>query len=74
MNNNSFFSPINPSMEYHIKNGLAFFTCSPLAELDFLNHAFTTRLGGISKREFASLNLGLKTTDNKENIQENYRL
>ncbi len=37
-------------------------------------HAFTGRQGGVSrKNEFKSLNLGLRTEDDDENITENYR-
>ena len=35
---------------------------------------FTTRNGGVSPPPFNSLNLGLETTDNPRNIQENHRI
>ncbi|HVS84821.1 MAG TPA: polyphenol oxidase family protein [Gaiellaceae bacterium] len=35
--------------------------------------AFSTRLGGVSEAEFASLNLGLKTDDEPERVGENRR-
>ena len=35
--------------------------------------AFSTRLGGVSGGSFASLNLGLKTADERENVLENRR-
>ena len=35
--------------------------------------AFSTRLGGISGGNFASLNLGLKTADERDNVLENRR-
>ena len=37
-------------------------------------HAFTTRLGGVSKAPFDSLNLGLHRGDRDENVAENRRL
>lgn len=42
-------------------------------ELDFIAHAFSTRIGGVSKKEFASINLGYNRGDPNENVEENYR-
>ncbi len=36
-------------------------------------HAFTTRFGGVSRGEFASLNLGSNRGDDPEAVRENYR-
>ena len=36
-------------------------------------HAFTTRFGGVSTGEFASLNLGSNRGDDPESVRENYR-
>lgn len=36
-------------------------------------HAFTTRYGGVSRGEFASLNLGSNRGDDPEAVRENYR-
>ena len=36
-------------------------------------HAFTTRYGGVSRGEFASLNLGSNRGDEPEAVRENYR-
>lgn len=36
-------------------------------------HAFTTRYGGISQGDFASLNLGANRGDDPNNVRENYR-
>jgi YfiH family protein len=43
------------------------------AELDGAKAAFSTRLGGVSKPPFASLNLGLLTNDDEESVLENRR-
>lgn len=45
----------------------AFESCS------FVRHAFSTRLGGVSRDEFASMNLGFRRGDPDENVLENYR-
>ena len=41
---------------------------------NILTHCFTTRLGGVSKGECASLNLSFNRNDSKENVLENYRI
>jgi len=41
---------------------------------DILTHCFTTRLGGVSKGEYTSLNLSFNRNDSKENVLENYRI
>jgi len=38
-----------------------------------LRHGFSTRLGGVSEGPFRSMNLGSRTADNPENVQENRR-
>lgn len=40
---------------------------------DFVTHGFTTRIGGVSRGECESLNLGFNRNDPKENVEENYR-
>ncbi len=39
-----------------------------------VNAAFSTRLGGVSQKEFAAMNLGFGRGDEEENVAENYRL
>ena len=39
-----------------------------------VNAAFTTRIGGVSRREFAAMNLGYNRGDANRNVAENYRL
>lgn len=49
----------------------------PCFESDMISvpHGFTTRLGGVSKqKEYSSLNLGVRTEDDIENVRQNYRL
>ena len=37
-------------------------------------HAFTSRLGGVSEGQFASLNLGMHRGDDAQNVQRNYAI
>ena len=55
-------------------DGVSFLTFPSLSELDFLNHAFSTRIGGVSTGEFKSMNLNFKRGDNPENVTENYKI
>ena len=51
------------------KNGLVYMTSSVIPA----RHLFTTRYGGVSTGDFASLNLGSNRGDPQENVAENYR-
>lgn len=44
-----------------------------LSEINFINHAFTTRLGGVSEGEFSSMNMAFNRGDNPDSVTENYR-
>lgn len=50
-----------------------YLTYNSLSEISFINHAFTTRLGGVSKGEFATMNTAFNRGDNPEHVTENYR-
>lgn len=43
-----------------------------LENIDFIQHGFSTRLGGVSEGEFSSMNLSYARGDRKENVDENY--
>ncbi|HHZ03231.1 MAG TPA: peptidoglycan editing factor PgeF [Tissierellia bacterium] len=45
-----------------------------LEEYEELFHCFTTRKGGVSSGNFATMNLGFKTGDSKENVEANYNI
>ncbi len=51
------------------ENGLIYMRSSLIAA----KHAFTTRFGGVSGGEFATLNLGSNRDDDPEAVRENYR-
>lgn len=57
------------------KNGsVAYLTHNNLSKIDFINHAFSTRLGGVSTGEFSSMNLSFGRGDSNENVIQNYKL
>ena len=51
------------------KDGLVYMSSDIIAA----RHAFTTRLGGVSQGDFASLNLGANRGDDPAAVKENYR-
>ena len=62
------------SFQARQKNELVYHTSS-LLESDQLLHGFSTRLGGVSGGDFASLNFrsGGPSPDSRERVRENYR-
>ena len=44
-----------------------------LEQIDFIQHGFSTRFGGVSEGEFSSMNLSYARGDKKENVDENYK-
>ena len=56
-----------------IKN-FEFITFPSLNDHEDLFHCFTTRKGGVSKGEFASMNLGFGTGDTEEDVYINYKI
>lgn len=54
----------------HSNGSLEYLTCDAFAGV---RHCFTTRHGGVSTGELASLNLGANRGDSPEHVQENYR-
>ena len=57
------------SFTEHIENGIVYMTSSKIK----MRHAFTTRIGGVSTGELASLNLGSNRGDAPENVRENWK-
>lgn len=55
-------------------NGLVYYTIPSFEDTGLVRHGFSSRLGGVSTGECASLNLGFKRKDSPENVRENFRL
>ena len=55
------------------KDSVPYLTYNSLSEISFINHAFSTRLGGVSTGEFTSMNMAFNRGDKPENVTENYR-
>lgn len=54
-------------------NGLQYLVFPGIEELGFVDHLFSTRLGGVSKGCYSECNLSYTRGDEKEAVDENYR-
>lgn len=61
------------NMLYREENGVGILSFRAWEALPFVRDAFSTRLGGVSEREFSSMNLAFGRGDPEENVRENYR-
>lgn len=61
------------NMELQENNGVSFFTFPAWSALPFVTHAFSSREGGVSQHEFATMNLNFNRGDSDEHVLENYR-
>lgn len=55
-------------------NGVVFYKNEILDRTGIVNHAFSTRIGGVSENAYSSLNLGVNSADIKANVLQNFRL
>ncbi len=60
--------------ELHLEQNTPYVTFPELSRYPELRHGFSTRLMGVSKGIYSSMNLGLGRGDSDENVRENYRL
>ncbi len=61
------------TMTLNSPDTVPYLTYNSLSEIKFINHAFSTRLGGVSAGEFTSMNMAFNRGDNPENVTENYK-
>lgn len=66
------YSNKNHSTIEHEKNGVVYLTF-PKLEAAGVVHGFSTRMGGVSEGEFATMNFSFQRGDDRENVLENYR-
>lgn len=62
------------TMKLNNTDSVPYLTYNSLSEISFINHAFSTRLGGVSQGEFTSMNMAFNRGDKVENVTENYKL
>lgn len=61
------------TVELREKNGVKYLVFPRIEELGIVEHLFSTRLGGVSKGDYAQMNLSYTRGDEKEAVDENYR-
>lgn len=61
------------TMTLNSPDSVPYLTYNSLSEINFINHAFSTRLGGVSVGEFTSMNMAFNRGDNPESVTENYK-
>ena len=62
------------SFRFSRQGDIEYLEALPLAECDFLVHAFLTRQGGVSRGCFAGLNFSSREGDQPEDVAANWRL
>ena len=62
------------TMKLNNADKVPYLTYNSLSEIKFINHAFSTRLGGVSEGEFTSMNLAFNRGDSPNNVTQNYKL
>lgn len=60
--------------EEKVKNGVPYLSYPLLEETGIVNHGFSTRLGGVSKGCFASMNISTTRGDDPEAVEKNRHL
>ena len=53
---------------------LKYYTIDEFKETGLIKHGFSTRCGGVSENEYASMNLRMHCDDRRENILKNYEI
>lgn len=61
-------------LNIHKKNNILYFTFPSFEKYRFVSHAFSSRLGGVSKGIFSSLNLSFNRGDNPQSVYKNYQI
>lgn len=65
--------PVN-AMELELPQGVGVLRFGDIRGWESVNHGFSTRIGGRSSKEFASMNLGFGRGDDDKLVAENYRI
>lgn len=55
-------------------NGFVYYIAENIEKTGVAEHMFTTRYGGVSQKETATLNLGINKNDTKENVIKNFEI
>lgn len=64
--------PQTATLTVHRQGNLLYYSFPALDRLGFVRHGFSTRLGGVSKTPFASMNLSFTRGDDPAAVRENF--
>ncbi|MDR1801367.1 MAG: peptidoglycan editing factor PgeF [Lachnospiraceae bacterium] len=67
------FKPGESTTELITREGVTFFTYPKLSKTGIVNHGFSTRLGGVSVGDCATMNISMSRGDDPEAVMENKR-
>lgn len=62
------------TLKINKKSNLTYITFPKLTKTGLVNHAFSTRLGGVSEGHFYSMNMSFSRGDKVENVIKNYEI
>lgn len=62
------------TLNINYKGSLCYITFPKLERCGAVRHTFSTRLGGVSQGQYASMNLGFKNGDERERVEQNYEI
>ncbi len=65
--------PQSRTLTAHVKGELVYYSFPALDALPFVRHGFSTRFGGVSSGDFASMNLSFGRGDDPQAVAENFR-
>lgn len=60
-------------IQLNISDDVPYLKYNALNDISFINHAFSTKLGGVSTGEFTSMNLAFNRGDDINSVTENYK-
>lgn len=62
------------NLNIHKEDDLLYITFPLFDKIEFVKHAFTTRLGGVSDGQFASMNMSFTNGDDNEKVLKNFNI
>ena len=62
------------TMNLNFAGDVGYLTFKEFEKYKFIKHAFSTKLGGVSKNEFSTMNLSFTRGDNEEDVVKNYEI
>ncbi len=63
----------NQAIQLNMESSIPYLYFPELKRFSFIKHGFSTRLGGVSKGDFTSLNLSFSRGDEVEHVKTNYK-